>query len=821
MKINVDVSFRAFQMRKSLFLTLQLLAMTASVSLFSQVSLTIQNREALEKISEPVTSGIPFARGAIPTDADVANVRLLVNGTETPAQFDPVAHWNDGSVRWLHTHFQANLPASGTVPASLEIGTAQAPFTGVTVTDSAPGTLTGTMTVETGSASFIFQKNELLLAGRNIYVNAGGNFRAVPHIVAQTLPDEPIALNGWTIENSGPMKAVIKVEGKWLTDGRRPKNIKKKQAITFMARLIFYRNHNDFDVQFVFRNNNSFGWDDGNRGVKTKKPAFNVKTISWNKKVKNQTQVQFLAGSKKYVFNGGVEKTIDLHFADNSTQPTVLDSRYDAVGTLVAGLATSVPTAPRILALCTPAYYASTKAWGMIAPPKTALADGADIADFNLFEKIQRAKVIQADVENPSSNMTGISLWGQLCYAGKIDRKAVNDFLSWTEYGSLRWAGNGEGTVSGNHYDWIYGMYLQGMRTGELAFFDAARVFAKGEIDFDIYHTTLDGNAFNRQKNWEARPIRNSPYNVFGAGRPTHTWSQGYALQWLISGNYRGRDAFYEIIDGIEQYLYESFNGEGHPDTSEIRTMGWITENLVNAYRINPNMTLATSSYGDKTIPQAIQDTLQNVFARETAAGNQGFVYVNTGDAPAYTPANTMRAPLQHCYFIVPAIKAYDEIFRTVDPVYGATLLALDRRITDWLISVTFGGDTNSAGLYRPRQIAFEMDVPQETGSPIPYTYGTIPYMMMAADAAGFFYSETGTAAYRTYARAGFSDCIRYFGVTPGDEDPTHTNYTDPSLRTPTAYNSRVFGAADGLGTESKINGWMNRFGQYYMNIEN
>ena len=91
----------------------------------------------------------------------------------------------------------------------------------------------------------------------------------------------------------------------------------------------------------------------------------------------------------------------------------------------------------------------------------------------------------------------------------------------------------------------------------------------------------------------------------------------------------------------------------------------------------------------------------------------------------------------------------------------------------------------------------------------------------MAADAAGFFYSETGTAAYRTYARAGFSDCIRYFGVTPGDEDPTHTNYTDPSLRTPTAYNSRVFGAADGLGTESKINGWMNRFGQYYMNIEN
>ena len=182
---------------------------------------------------------------------------------------------------------------------------------------------------------------------------------------------------------------------------------------------------------------------------------------------------------------------------------------------------------------------------------------------------------------------------------------------------------------------------------------------------------------------------------------------------------------------------------------------------------------------------------------------------------------DTQISPLLNCYFSLPAIKAYDEIFRTADPVYGATLLALDRRVTDWLISHTFGGDTNPSGLYRPLQIAFQINIPQEGAPPLAYTYGTIPYMLMSGDAAAFMYTETGIESYRTYARAGFRDCIRYFGVTAGDDDPSTTRYIDPSLRTPTAYNSSVFGQPDGLGTESKIDGWTNRFGQYYINIEN
>jgi hypothetical protein len=118
---------------------------------------------------------------------------------------------------------------------------------------------------------------------------------------------------------------------------------------------------------------------------------------------------------------------------------------------------------------------------------------------YERFEKMQRAKVLVADLEDPPG-LTGITLWQHL----------AQDLASWNDYGDLRWGGD-TGSLSGNHYDWSFGMYLQLLRTGELAFADAARVFASHEVDLDVYHTLADGAAFNAQKNWESRPTRPSP----------------------------------------------------------------------------------------------------------------------------------------------------------------------------------------------------------------------------------------------------------------------------------------------------------------------
>ena len=336
------------------------------------------------------------------------------------------------------------------------------------------------------------------------------------------------------------------------------------------------------------------------------------------------------------------------------------------------------------------------------------------------------------------------------------------------------------------------------LRTGRLAFADAARVLARHEIDFDIYHTNGDSPAFNYQKNWESRPSHSNPGNDYGGGRPSHTWSQGYALHWLLTGDPRGRDGYEEILEGVRQYVYESFNGEGYIDTSELRIAGWLVENLVTLWRIDPSATLATTAYGRKTIPGAIQDILRAVFDREAAAGSNGFVFA--GDPPD----PNLRQPLQNLYFLEPAIKAYEEVFQSRDSVYAPRLLALIRRMTSWLISITCGGDTASGGLYRPRQIPFTVDVRLSAQRD-----GQTPYALMAANAAVFCYSATGDVSYLSYARVAFQDYIRYAGVTGGDE------YVDAGLRTPTSYDSKVYN-----GTESKIHGWSNRYGQYLLAVE-
>jgi len=121
--------------------------------------------------------------------------------------------------------------------------------------------------------------------------------------------------------------------------------------------------------------------------------------------------------------------------------------------------------------------------------------------------------------------------------------------------------------------------------------------------------------------------------------------------------------------------------------------------------------------------------------------------------------------------------------------------------MTDWLISITYGGDLNGAGRYRPLQIPYWIDISQPD-----VREGQIPYLLMAANAAGYCYTQTGQSSYLNYAKSAFRDYIRYLGVTAGD------SYIKPSLRTPTCYNSVVY-----VDTESKIHGWSGRYGQYVL----
>lgn len=84
------------------------------------VTLTVTNPHAVDLSATPVTSGVPFPRGAL---RSVDNVRLLRDGVEVPAQFRVTGRWEPGpSVRWLLVDFQADVDADSRQSYTLEYG---------------------------------------------------------------------------------------------------------------------------------------------------------------------------------------------------------------------------------------------------------------------------------------------------------------------------------------------------------------------------------------------------------------------------------------------------------------------------------------------------------------------------------------------------------------------------------------------------------------------------------------------------------------------------------------------------------------------------
>lgn len=72
------------------------------------VALTVVEPTEFARLNWPVTSGVPFAQGAL---ASAENVRLEdASGKPVKAQFTPAAFWPDGSIQWLTVDFLADTP---------------------------------------------------------------------------------------------------------------------------------------------------------------------------------------------------------------------------------------------------------------------------------------------------------------------------------------------------------------------------------------------------------------------------------------------------------------------------------------------------------------------------------------------------------------------------------------------------------------------------------------------------------------------------------------------------------------------------------------
>jgi len=186
--------------------------------------LTVRNDSDTRYTAWPVTCGLPFAKGEL---GSAAGVRLLdPDGQEVPLQVEERAWWPDGSVKWLLLNFQADCPPRTSVRYTVEFGTdvkrSASPPKPVTAKESPDA-----VTVNTGRLRFTVNKKSLGLI-RNVIVDLNSDGR-LDEQEQLTDPKRPaaIALTGVdgktyttlhapdriTVEEPGPLRAVVKVEG--------------------------------------------------------------------------------------------------------------------------------------------------------------------------------------------------------------------------------------------------------------------------------------------------------------------------------------------------------------------------------------------------------------------------------------------------------------------------------------------------------------------------------------------------------------------------------------------------------------------------------
>ena len=206
----------------------------------------------------PVTSGIPWGKGEL---ARTENLRLEdCGGAAYPAQIRPIAFWPDGSVKW--TAISAVLPSDKAF--TIKKGEGAVVSSAIVATQSKDGSITVnsdllSCKVEKGGALFsnLLRKSQgnqkpvsakLVAVVENISVN-----KNVKTLIETRLEGETREI---TLEEAGPIRAVVKLEGIHRCDDR--------ELFPFIVRLYFYQNSDEVKIVHTFL----FDADENNDAIK-------------------------------------------------------------------------------------------------------------------------------------------------------------------------------------------------------------------------------------------------------------------------------------------------------------------------------------------------------------------------------------------------------------------------------------------------------------------------------------------------------------------------------------------------------------------------
>jgi hypothetical protein len=229
-----------------------------------RVELKVQNHTPVNRVNEPLTSGIPIPQGLIFMDPNNGQLPLKITdsaGVQIPAQFSVLAKWPDKSIKWVLLDFQAVVKDEKEAVYYLEDGGQGNTPRGIKLQQTEE-----LIEVDTGKLQFSINKT-----GPNLFEQLSvKGFGANPIITSKqqsglelTGTDNQVFASYFSppdevlVEEQGPLRSVIRIRGNFAAEDGE---IFQPQIARYTIRIHSYYNQDYIRLFFTLENNGKYGF---------------------------------------------------------------------------------------------------------------------------------------------------------------------------------------------------------------------------------------------------------------------------------------------------------------------------------------------------------------------------------------------------------------------------------------------------------------------------------------------------------------------------------------------------------------------------------
>jgi hypothetical protein len=552
------------------------------------IKLHFEKISRFQRKGEFVETALPFAKGEL---HDAGSILVHDGGLSIRPQAAVTAKWPDGSIKWVHLSFLADLPANASKDYFLSTDGGEANTDHPAVTVDPAGRIVNTGVLEaalspkgsarlferlTGPASFEGEEIE------GPILTSGGR-------------DYTITLErDWQFCETGPYRIIAENSG-------RHYDSSGDSLFAFTVRLHFTAGHPWFGIEYRFSH---------------REPQAELPLESLVFRVKEQdTDARVTLGISNYRTSfseakagEGVEKLIDadhlLYEANEQIPETLYGTFFADWRTKGKGLCATIFQAQQNFPK---ALKADSEGLKISLLPRgeepLRILRGMEKTHYVCFhlhngaEEINELNIRSLQFQLPDRPIPATEVFKN---AGILENVFMDTLVPVVEsnllsradstgkaYGMLCWGdavdsgyteqGRGKGKVvwTNNEYDYPHANMLMFVRTGERRFLDKLFAAARHWMDVDICHCSDDPLRLGAQ-------IMHSARHVTGTVAPSHEWVEGLLDYYHLTAERRAFDCALGIGENILRVLETpQFQQKGEINARET---GWALRSLTALY---------------------------------------------------------------------------------------------------------------------------------------------------------------------------------------------------------------------------------------------